>query len=89
MFNIGDIIQVKEKGHRAKIIRIDEHKVWVIWDSFPGREVDYKKHEAYPFWELATGGAKSSNSCSHVWHKYLGITHKYEYCSKCNIKKTS
>ena len=28
-----------------------------------------------------------NNECNHEWKEYEGITQKYNYCVKCDIKK--
>jgi hypothetical protein len=40
------------------------------------------------FLKALINSKKAGNSCEHVWKTYEGFTNKYDYCEKCDEKKT-
>lgn len=67
MFNRGDFIEVKDRGHLGRITRMDREKVWVEWEHHPGIAYDYKIHEAFRFWDATNKTFKNKvEVCYHA-----------------------
>jgi hypothetical protein len=67
MFNRGDFIEVKDRGHLGRITRMDHEKVWVEWEHHPGIAYDYKIHEAFRFWDSTNKTFKNKlEICYHA-----------------------
>lgn len=93
----------KQRGTVKSISFNSIHQDWeyvVEWDHTPG-EHGYECIEAERLWEKSFDAKpinsaytfhtveNTSDECTHQWAQYVGFTDFYEYCKKCDIKRSN
>ncbi len=63
--------------------------IWAIQSSTPSPSLSEVIKELEEAWESVTKSIKKDpDKCDHVWKSYTGLNESFEYCIKCDVKKT-
>lgn len=63
--------------------------IWAIQSSTPSPSLSEALKELEETWEsFAKSTKKDPSKCDHAWKSYTGLNESFEYCIKCDVKKT-